>query len=196
MPDKPRRILIIDDMESIHADFAKALARSSDEPLDQLESDLFGGSSAPKNTPEFELSFASQGLDGIEKLSVGVELVAGTAANADPHKVMQIVMNLLSNARHAALDGGRRGKVTVRAGVSGGFARIEVQDDGCGIAPENAAKIFKHGFTTKNEGHGFGLHGSACFAMEMGGRLTCSSDGPGKGARFVLELPRTLAAAA
>lgn len=136
------------------------------------------------------------GLDKLENLSVGVELAAGTAVNADPHKVLQIVMNLLSNARHAALDGGRRGKVTVRAGVSGGFARIEVQDDGCGIAPENAAKIFKHGFTTKNEGHGFGLHGSACFAMEMGGRLTCHSDGPGKGACFVLELPRMLAAAA
>ncbi|MFT3839091.1 MAG: HAMP domain-containing sensor histidine kinase [Myxococcaceae bacterium] len=136
------------------------------------------------------------GVDKLPNLSLAVEAVPGTAANADRHKVLQIVMNLVSNARHAALDGGRAGKVTVRTLVSGGFARIEVEDDGYGIAPENAAKIFKHGFTTKNEGHGFGLHGSACFAMEMGGRLTCHSDGPGKGACFVLELPRTLAAAA
>ncbi|MFT3839089.1 MAG: ATP-binding protein [Myxococcaceae bacterium] len=68
MVDKLRRILVIDDMESIHADFAKALSKSSDEPLDQLENDLFGDHNAPRDVPEFELEFASQGLDGIEKV--------------------------------------------------------------------------------------------------------------------------------
>ena len=58
-----------------------------------------------------------------------------------------------------------------------------------GIAPENLTRIFSHGFTTRREGHGFGLHSGALAAREMDGRLVASSDGPGKGATFTLELP-------
>ena len=64
-----------------------------------------------------------------------------------------------------------------------------VEDTGCGIAPENLARIFTFGFTTRRGGHGFGLHASALAAAEMGGSLTAASDGIGNGARFVLELP-------
>ena len=72
-----------------------------------------------------------------------------------------------------------------------------VADDGYGIAPENLARVFNHGFTTKKDGHGFGLHGSANTAREMGGQLTVRSDGPGRGATFTLELPtRAVRAAA
>jgi len=58
-----------------------------------------------------------------------------------------------------------------------------------GIAPENLARIFSHGFTTKKEGHGFGLHSSANAAAEMGGHLSVMSDGVDQGATFTLELP-------
>jgi len=67
--------------------------------------------------------------------------------------------------------------------------RIEIADNGVGIAPENLTRIFSHGFTTRKHGHGFGLHSSALAAREMGGLLTVQSEGAGKGATFILELP-------
>ena len=48
---------------------------------------------------------------------------------------------------------------------------------------------FNHGFTTKSDGHGFGLHASANSAKQMGGTLGVASDGPGTGAIFTLEFP-------
>jgi signal transduction histidine kinase len=69
--------------------------------------------------------------------------------------------------------------------------RIEIADNGVGIAPENLTRIFNHGFTTRKGGHGFGLHSGALSAKEMGGSLSVHSDGLGKGATFVLELPIT-----
>ena len=63
-------------------------------------------------------------------------------------------------------------------------------DNGIGIPPENLTRIFNHGFTTRKEGHGFGLHSGALAAKEMGGSLTVQSDGPGQGATFTLELPQ------
>jgi signal transduction histidine kinase len=66
---------------------------------------------------------------------------------------------------------------------------IIVRDNGIGIPPENLIKIFNHGFTTKRDGHGFGLHSGANAAKEMGGSLTAESNGPGLGATFTLELP-------
>ena len=67
--------------------------------------------------------------------------------------------------------------------------QIEVSDNGIGISRENLDKIFRHGYTTKEGGHGFGLHSGALAAAEMGGRLAVDSDGPGHGATFTLELP-------
>ncbi|MGD0384216.1 MAG: ATP-binding protein, partial [Thermoguttaceae bacterium] len=67
--------------------------------------------------------------------------------------------------------------------------RIEVIDNGVGIAGKNLTRIFSHGFTTKKQGHGFGLHSSANTAKELGGNLFAHSDGPGRGAVFTLELP-------
>ena len=69
---------------------------------------------------------------------------------------------------------------------------IEVEDNGVGIAPEHMTKIFGHGFTTRRNGHGFGLHNSANAAQTMSGRLTAHSDGRGQGARFVLQIPRAV----
>ncbi len=78
----------------------------------------------------------------------------------------------------------------MRTGMSGDSRlRIEVVDNGIGIARRDIARIFAHGYTTKKDGHGFGLHGSALMAKEMGGSLTAHSDGPGQGATFTLELP-------
>jgi C4-dicarboxylate-specific signal transduction histidine kinase len=66
---------------------------------------------------------------------------------------------------------------------------IIVKDNGCGILPDNLVKIFNHGFTTKDKGHGFGLHASANAMTEMGGSITVESEGENKGAAFMVKLP-------
>lgn len=111
--------------------------------------------------------------------------------NVDRHRVLQILTNLLRNAKQA-LDptdsSQRRIEISAHLGPHPSIV-FKVRDNGVGIPPENITRIFQHGFTTKKEGHGFGLHSGANVAREMGGRLTAHSDGPGLGAEFTLELP-------
>jgi PAS domain S-box-containing protein len=108
----------------------------------------------------------------------------------EKQKVLQILINLVSNARYACDHSGRADKqVTVRVTHSGDRVWIEVIDNGVGIPQENLTRIFTHGFTTKKDGHGFGLHNSANAAKEIGGSLAVASDGPGRGTTFTLELP-------
>ena len=114
--------------------------------------------------------------------------------NVEKHKVLQILVNLVRNAKYACLDSAQPDKcVTVRLAAGDGRVRITELDNGVGIPPENLTRIFSHGFTTRQGGHGFGLHGGALAAREMGGSLTVHSDGPGQGATFVLELPQNTA---
>ncbi|HVM51108.1 MAG TPA: PAS domain S-box protein [Candidatus Acidoferrum sp.] len=109
----------------------------------------------------------------------------------DKHKVLQILVNLVRNAKYALDDRGHADKrLVLRVGVNGSNrVRIAVIDNGIGIAPENLTRIFEHGFTTRKEGHGFGLHNGALAAKDLGGSLTAHSAGPGTGATFTLELP-------
>jgi len=109
----------------------------------------------------------------------------------DRHKVLQILVNFLSNAKYACDEQGTAEKrVTARVESCGpDRVRIKVADNGVGIRPENLSRIFTHGFTTRRTGHGFGLHSGALAAQELGGTITARSDGAGKGASFVLELP-------
>ncbi len=67
--------------------------------------------------------------------------------------------------------------------------QIAVSDNGVGIPPENLTRIFAHGFTTRKNGHGFGLHSGALAAKQLGGNVLAQSDGPGHGATFTLDLP-------
>jgi signal transduction histidine kinase len=109
----------------------------------------------------------------------------------DKHKVLMILVNLISNAKYA-MDAAPAEKrcLTLRLETCGAERiRIEVSDTGMGIEPELLTRIFQHGFTTREEGHGFGLHSSALAAQELGGTLTAHSEGPGHGATFTLELP-------
>ena len=109
----------------------------------------------------------------------------------DRHKFLQILINLLRNAKHAMEDKpeGER-QMNIRVVLAGpGRVKIVVSDNGIGIPAENLAKIFNHGFTTKKDGHGFGLHSGANAAKAMHGQLTARSNGAGQGAEFTLELP-------
>jgi len=108
----------------------------------------------------------------------------------DKHKVLQILINLLRNAELACVDFGRTEKqITVRTTSDDRSVKIAIIDNGVGIPAENLARIFSHGFTTRQTGHGFALHSGALAAKELGGALTVQSEGPGHGATFTLELP-------
>jgi len=109
----------------------------------------------------------------------------------DKHKVLQILINLIRNAKQAIENNNRDNKELTLSIThqTNGHVAIAIADSGVGIAPENLTRIFSHGFTTKRGGHGFGLHSAANAAREMGGKLSVQSEGPGKGATFVLDLP-------
>lgn len=112
-------------------------------------------------------------------------------AEIEKHKVLQILVNLIQNAKNAMGEGTQAERLlTLRVeAAEGGRARISVIDNGVGIPPENLTKIFAHGFTTRKDGHGFGLHSGALTARQLGGSLVVRSEGAGKGAAFVLEFP-------
>ena len=109
----------------------------------------------------------------------------------DKHKAIQILVNLIRNAKHALDDGGHAEKrLIVRVAKNGGdFVHVSVIDNGVGISKENLTRLFEYGFTTRKSGHGFGLHSSVRAAQEMGGSLTVQSEGVGHGAAFTLALP-------
>jgi PAS domain S-box-containing protein len=119
------------------------------------------------------------------------EFVPSPRVLADRTRVLQILVNLLRNAKHALDEGAPAEKRLILRiePTSLERVRISVVDNGIGILPENLDRIFAHGFTTRKNGHGFGLHSAANAAEELGGTLTVRSEGPGHGATFVLELP-------
>ncbi|MGF6112292.1 DAHL domain-containing protein [Pseudomonas frederiksbergensis] len=109
----------------------------------------------------------------------------------DKHRLLLILINLISNAKYAMSDlSDRPRQMTLGVKiVDDTILQVSVKDDGEGIPEENMTRIFAHGFTTRKEGHGFGLHSCALAAIEMNGHLTAHSDGPGKGAQFTLQIP-------
>ena len=115
---------------------------------------------------------------------------ARPVVTTDKHKVMQILINLVRNAKYACDETGRTDKqILVRTTADLHGVKIAVIDNGVGILAENLDRIFNHGFTTRKHGHGFGLHSGALAARELGGELQVASEGVGKGAAFVLSLP-------
>lgn len=111
---------------------------------------------------------------------------------AEKHNILQILLNLFRNAKQALSErnGTAARKIRIRIRRLGeSRISLAVQDNGVGLPPENLTRIFRHGFTTKADGHGFGLHSCALAAGRMGGSLRAESDGPGRGATFTLELP-------
>ncbi len=108
----------------------------------------------------------------------------------DKHKVLQILVNVIRNAKYACDESRSAEKrVTVRVRATDDTMLIAVIDTGVGIPPENRDRIFSHGFTTRKDGHGFGLHSCALAAKELGGSLQAESAGTGQGATFTLTMP-------
>jgi PAS domain S-box-containing protein len=128
------------------------------------------------------------------KVEVAKDFATLPALRLDRHRTLQILVNLIGNAKQA-LDSvsDRVPRITLGAGIAdlayGRVLRITVADNGEGIAPENLTRVFSHGFTTRKDGHGFGLHSCVLAAQEMGGALSARSNGAGQGATFTLDIP-------
>jgi signal transduction histidine kinase len=138
---------------------------------------------------ETALSISEAALRG-NRVQVVREFADVPLALLDRHQIVQILVNLISNAKHALDQNDPSNRVlTVSIRTENDNLLVEVRDNGIGIPRENLAKVFNHGFTTKITGHGFGLHNSANAAQEMDGKLEAHSDGGGTGARFVLNIP-------
>jgi ligand-binding sensor domain-containing protein/signal transduction histidine kinase len=128
------------------------------------------------------------------QISIVKEFADVPSVLLDRHLMLQILINLIGNAKHAINAGCQKPsqiklKLDIAASIDKPRLRIRVEDNGEGIAPENLTRLFAHGFTTRKNGHGFGLHSCALAVKEMKGSITAFSDGLGLGAAFVLELP-------
>jgi len=153
------------------------------------------GSSLAQECQASELVEESLHISAIALARHGITVVRDfkpvPTVKVDRHKVLQILVNLVHNAKDA-MDEVHRSDKPMTISVEQADpdrVRIVVRDTGIGIPAENLTRIFNFGFTTRENGHGFGLHSSANAAAELGGKLSAHSDGPGLGAVFTLELP-------
>jgi PAS domain S-box-containing protein len=146
---------------------------------------------APSELVEFALRVSEASLSR-HGISVTREIERVPNITIDRQKALQILVNLLGNAKESCNESERADKhIVVSLRLQQGRIRIAITDNGGGIAPENLTRIFAFGFTTKTTGNSFGLHSSALAAKELGGTLVAESAGLGKGATFVLEFPAT-----
>ena len=139
---------------------------------------------------EEALDITDHGLGSDPNLSVIREFEEPVQVALDKHKLLEILVNLIQNARQAMAAS--RDQRVLKLGLSkvrDDRVRITVTDSGMGIAPDNLVKVFSLGFTTRRDGHGYGLHTAAVAARDLGGELWAESAGEGYGATFVLELP-------
>ena len=191
----------LSDSLSDDRDFMQAEVTSLSEKIDHIKEVIQVQQTYARRGGHIELIVASELVEialkvndtslGRHGIEIQREFDDIPVIETDKHQVLQILVNLISNARNAMTeyDGDVR-RLTIRIKRDeDDQASIEVQDTGAGIAPDNLDRIFGHGFTTRRDGHGFGLHSSANSANELGGSLTAISDGPGRGATFTLKLP-------
>ncbi|WP_129627536.1 response regulator [Candidatus Oscillochloris fontis] len=141
----------------------------------------------------------------VDNIAVHLDLDPDLAMTiADPHQLQQVFLNLITNARHAMVERGGSGTLTLRTRVlppqelgQEPMIHIEVGDTGVGIPERNLRKIFNPFFTTKPIGQGTGLGLSICFGIikEHEGQIWAESQ-PGVGTRVYIALPVRQAAAA
>ena len=107
-------------------------------------------------------------------------------------KLLQVITNLLKNAKEATLENKNieQRKISIESSkLDSHFAYIRIKDNGIGISEEDISKVFQHGFTTKEAGHGFGLHASIVAMKEMKGNITAESEGINQGTTFTVTVP-------
>ncbi len=166
----------IKEVVAMQQSYAKVSGAMEDLPVHQLVDDAIA-----MNTGAFE----RHGVV-VQKQFAEVPLV-----QVDRHKVLQILINLIRNAKYALDDVQRLDKrITISIfAPNKEQVNVVVADNGIGISAENLTLVFSHGFTTRADGHGFGLHSGALAAHSMGGSLSVASLGINRGATFTLQLP-------
>jgi PAS domain S-box-containing protein len=175
LADLRKNVEHIKEIVAMQQNFAKVSGVNEAVPITELVEDALRMNSS---------SLARHGF------SIVREYVDQPVATTERHKVIQVLINLIRNAEQACESSDRPDKqVKLRITSDAGRARVAIIDNGVGIPLENLTRIFAHGFTTRQDGHGFGLHSGALVAKELGGALLAHSDGPGSGAIFTLELP-------
>jgi len=127
----------------------------------------------------------------LEKYRIHIDRVfmQNPVISTDRHKLIQILSNLISNAVQAMHKNAGERILTIEVRELGEHADIVLRDNGIGISDEQMPHMFRYGYTTKQTGHGFGLHSSSIDAKLLGGNLSCSSTGRHQGATFTLTLP-------
>jgi signal transduction histidine kinase len=108
----------------------------------------------------------------------------------EKNKALQILVNFIQNAKYACDDSGRADRrIRLVIEPHADAVVFRVIDNGVGLSPDRKAKLFTYGFTTRKDGHGFGLHTAVLAARELGGAINARSDGEGLGATFELVVP-------
>lgn len=188
---------ILNEKNSLRAELDRLIIKiNSIKEIIVLQQDFASRSEVKEKVNLKELindSIVISGLNTIKtKVNLNLLLEELPIQILNKHKVVQILVNLLKNSKEALLEHEanqeRNITITLKKNNEKTF-QIKVSDNGPGVSPENLKSLFQHGFTTKRTGHGFGLHGAANDAKHMGGQLYCESEGLGKGATFIFELP-------
>ncbi|XXF78642.1 HAMP domain-containing sensor histidine kinase [Myxococcaceae bacterium GXIMD 01537] len=128
----------------------------------------------------------------LRRLSLALEVPTQVPeVRADARRLGQVLLNLLLNAADALEEASVTApRVALRVVAAGERVRVELEDNGPGIAPENLPRLFTPFFTTKapGKGTGLGLALSRQYVEGFGGQLSADNR-PGGGARFTVELP-------
>jgi PAS domain S-box-containing protein len=175
-----KKVSMMRDVISTQQNYAKASLYTEDVIIADVVEDAI------------KLQIASLNKQGVRIVRDFVDKPTGVIPKV---KLIHVLTNLIKNGKEAMTGNAARNKpqtLSIRMTKSGeNMAEIRITDTGCGINPENMDKIFNHGFTTKEHGHGFGLHTCANFMTEMGGSLVAESAGDGQGSVFVVSFPLT-----
>jgi PAS domain S-box-containing protein len=194
----PELLSAISSQLAVNAQAVETELHTIDQLLDHLRSIVsaqqslaqLGGLREPVRLQELvESALIVQGPDhsGIEVKRVFDDL---PPVATERHKLLQIVVNLINNARDAVRLGGTQpSRIIIRLHRQGNFAVLSVEDTGIGMSADVISRLWQFGHTTKANGHGFGLHNSANAAREIGATIEAHSEGLNKGSRFILRLP-------
>lgn len=125
-----------------------------------------------------------------EMISVEIAGSLRTSVCSDHSLLLQTMINIIGNARHAMRDNCDRARIlSIGTEHTEETVRLLFRDNGCGMTQETIQRVFDAHFTTRESGTGLGLHFCALTLNRLGGSIRTHSDGPGLGAMFILEFP-------
>ncbi len=137
------------------------------------------------------------GVSSVDRRRLDIEVVVDVPEDleveTDRYRLLQILTNLMTNARKAVRLGTspQRFIHVIGRQMDAGKVILTVEDNGIGMGDDHKKRLFQQGFTTWGDGTGIGLHSSALEARHIGATLSATSEGPGRGARFTIEIPPT-----